>query len=103
MLISDIAIFVLKRDVKLQLTNWKCSWIHLTGCAVGFCLQQLNDSSLIISLLESFLYDKSRSIPTLLSYYPVMESENARGKTVYEYPNKYFVMYGEGSGTDDQK
>ena len=71
--------------------------------SVGFCLQQLNDSSLIISLLESFLYDKSRSISTLLSYYPVMKSENSRGKTVYEYPNKYFVMYGEGSGTDDQK
>jgi len=63
----------------------------------------LNDSSLIISLLESFLYDPSRSVSTLLSYYPVMESTNSRGKTVYEYPNKYFVMFGEGIGTDKQK
>lgn len=66
-------------------------------------LQQLNDSSLIISLLESFLYDQSRPVSTLLSYYPVMESKNSRGKTVYEYPNKYFIMYEGGIGTDGQK
>ena len=64
----------------------------------------MNDSSLIISLLESFLYDRSQSVSRLLSYYPVMEATSARGKTVYEYPNKYFVMYGEKvNGMDKQK
>jgi len=28
MFVSDIAIFVLKRDVKLQLTNSQCMWFH---------------------------------------------------------------------------
>ena len=76
--------------------------IKYCGCVI--CLQQLNDSSLIISLLESFLYDRSQPVSTLLSYYPVMESTSSRGKTVYEYPNKYFIMYGKSiNGMDDQK
>jgi len=67
-------------------------------------VQQLNDSSLIISLLGSFLYDRSQPVSQLLTYYPVLESKNSRGKTVYDYPNKYFIMYGKTvSGVDEQK
>jgi len=67
-------------------------------------LQQLNDSSLIISLLESFLSDRSQSVGTLVSYYPAMESKSSGGKTIYEYPNKYFIMYGKNvAGMDEQK
>ena len=62
-------------------------------------LQQLNDSSLIVSLLESYTKDKAQTIEKLLAFYPELESKNAKGKTVYEYPNKYFVMQGELSGS----
>jgi len=55
----------------------------------------MNDSSVIISALESFLLDQSQSVDTLHSYYPELETENARGKTVFEYPNKYFLMHGK--------
>ena len=58
-------------------------------------MQQLNDSSLIISALESFLVDRSVPIDELVSFYPELETQNSRAKTVYEHPNKYFVMYGD--------
>ena len=57
--------------------------------------QQLNDSSVIISILESYLEDKTTSIETLLSYYPAIETTNAGGKKVMEFPNRYFIMYGD--------
>ena len=58
-------------------------------------LQQLNDSSVIISILESFLEDRNTSLETFLSYYPPMETTNNRGKKVLEFANKYFIMYGD--------
>jgi microsomal prostaglandin-E synthase 2 len=65
---------------------------------------QVNDSSLIVSLLASFLQDRTQSVGKLLTFYPAIESKNSRGKTIYEYPNKYFIMYGEtGQITDDRK
>ena len=69
------------------------------------CLQQLNDSSLIVSLLESYTKDKAQTIEKLVAFYPELESKNNKGKTVYEYPNKYFIMQGEqiGSTTTEQK
>jgi len=39
----------------------------------------------------------------LVSYYPGMETENKRGKTVYEYPNKYFLMYGKEVANPDRR
>ena len=66
-------------------------------------VQQLNDSSLIISALESFLLDQTQSVPQLVSYYPELESENERGKKVYEYPNKYFLMHGKEAALTDKR
>jgi len=67
-------------------------------------LVQLNDSSLIVSLLSSYLLNRSESVTKLQSYYPAIETKNSRGKTVFEFPNKYFMMHGEtGSVTDDRK
>ena len=53
--------------------------------------------------MESYILDKSQTMEKLLSYFPVIESKNEKGKTVYEYPNKYFIMFGEASayGTHD--
>ncbi len=58
-------------------------------------LQQINDSSVIISLLESFLEDRNVSMDKLVTYYPSMEGVDARGKKKLEFPNRYFIMYGE--------
>lgn len=64
---------------------------------------QINDSSVIISVMESHIIDQSQKIEKLLSYFPVIESKNEKGKTVYDYPNKYFIMFGEepAYGTPD--
>ena len=55
----------------------------------------MNDSSVIMSLLESFLENKSESLRKLLTYYPPLEGPNEKGKIVIEYPNKYFIMFGD--------
>merc|ERR1711976_326710 len=55
---------------------------------------QINDSSVIISVLETLLEDPSSTIEKVNSYYPALISQEKR-KTVYEFPNKYFIMYGE--------
>ena len=55
----------------------------------------MNDSSLIMSLLESYLENKSESLRKLHSYYPGIEGPNEKGKTVMDYPNRYFIMFGD--------
>lgn len=54
---------------------------------------QMNDSSVIISIMESHLLDQSQKLSKLLSYFPAIESTNEKGKTIYDYPNKYFIMF----------
>lgn len=57
-----------------------------------FCVQQLNDSSVIISVLESWRQDRQQNLGDLSRCYVCIESEE-KGKKVYEYPNKYFIMF----------
>lgn len=56
---------------------------------------QFNDSSLIISVLESYLIDNSKDLNLLNSYFPALEEKQKNGKIKYEYPNRYFLMYGD--------
>ncbi|XP_068577189.1 prostaglandin E synthase 2 [Cebidichthys violaceus] len=56
---------------------------------------QLNDSSVIISSLKTYLINKDKSVSDILRCYPEMKSVNDRGKEVTEYSNKYWVMLGE--------
>jgi hypothetical protein len=52
---------------------------------------RLVESSLIISLLSTYLTLPKRSFEEVVNFYPVHEGiEN--GKPVVSYPNKYFVM-----------
>ena len=51
---------------------------------------------MIVSILESFLHDRTTSIKTFKSYFPVLE-EMVAGKKKIEFPNRYFVMFGEKS------
>ncbi|KAG8193809.1 hypothetical protein JTE90_029543 [Oedothorax gibbosus] len=63
-------------------------------------LYQLNDSSVIISLLGSFLVDVSGGLESMLKYYVPLVYTNDEGKEIEEVMNKYFVMYGENAKRD---
>ncbi|XP_053329373.1 prostaglandin E synthase 2 [Spea bombifrons] len=56
---------------------------------------QLNDSSVIISVMKTFLVSKRKSLEEVVSYYPSMKSVNEKGKEVIEYNNKYWLMLDE--------
>ncbi|XP_065068283.1 prostaglandin E synthase 2-like [Rhopilema esculentum] len=62
--------------------------------------QQLNDSSLIISILRSYMLGKG-SLDSLLAFYPKIEVEGSKGKK-FEYQNRHNVMYREAMGTKDE-
>ncbi|KAL8562399.1 hypothetical protein ACOMHN_066113 [Nucella lapillus] len=53
---------------------------------------QVNDSSVIVSVLESWRQDRQQSVDKLLQCYACIESEE-KGKKVYDFPNKYFIMF----------
>ncbi|KAL3869901.1 hypothetical protein ACJMK2_042526 [Sinanodonta woodiana] len=66
---------------------------------------QLNDSSVIMSILGSYLVDKSQGLERVTTFYPGIEAKNSRGKTVWEFPNKYFIMFGsrKSKATQEQE
>ncbi|KAG5281520.1 hypothetical protein AALO_G00073170 [Alosa alosa] len=53
---------------------------------------QLNDSSVIISSLKTFLVSREKTIPQILECYPEMTTRNDSGKEVVEFNNKYWIM-----------
>lgn len=55
--------------------------------------QPLNDSSMIVSVLASYLHDKSQKIDELSKYYPVIAVNDENGQFKHEIVNKYFLMY----------
>ncbi|KAG5834939.1 hypothetical protein ANANG_G00266860 [Anguilla anguilla] len=60
------------------------------------CLDhQLNDASLIISTLKTYLINKNKTISDTLIYYPEYKTTNSLGNEVTEYSNKYWVMLNE--------
>ncbi|KAM6169490.1 prostaglandin E synthase 2 [Rhynchocyon petersi] len=60
----------------------------------GDSLQQLNDSSVIISALKSHLVS-GQPLEEILTYYPPMKAVNDQGKEVTEFCNKYWLMLDE--------
>ncbi|KAG8554900.1 hypothetical protein GDO81_003930 [Engystomops pustulosus] len=55
---------------------------------------QLNDSSVIISSIKSFLVSR-KSLEEIVSYYPAIMVKNDKGKEVAEYQNRYWLMLSE--------
>ncbi|XP_055023635.1 prostaglandin E synthase 2 isoform X2 [Misgurnus anguillicaudatus] len=53
---------------------------------------QINDSSVIISALKTYLITKQRTVSEVLDCYPEIKAKNDRGKDVIEFGNKYWVM-----------
>lgn len=56
-----------------------------------FSLQQLNDSSLIISGLSTYFRNKDVDLNKMYEYYPVLVDTNNQNTSIL---NKYFVMHG---------
>lgn len=56
---------------------------------------QMTDSTMIVSLLTSYLNDPSMPIEELAKYYPNISYMNDDGKKVTDILNKYHVIYGE--------
>ena len=70
-----------------------------------FCnFQQFNDSSTIVSVLGSYVLDQTTPLHKLHTYYPELK-EKKRWKTIWDFPNKYFIMYGDKSDarTEEQR
>ncbi|XP_060788550.1 prostaglandin E synthase 2 [Neoarius graeffei] len=53
---------------------------------------QLNDSSVIISTLMTYLISREKGVPEIVACYPEMKGKNDRGRDVTEFGNKYWVM-----------
>ncbi|KAH0535769.1 prostaglandin E synthase 2 [Cotesia glomerata] len=53
----------------------------------------LNDSSMIVSVLASYLTDMSNNLNDLAEYYPVIAMNDESGKFKQEIINKYFLMH----------
>ncbi|CAH2316281.1 outer dense fiber 2 isoform X2 [Pelobates cultripes] len=81
---------VLRREIKFSSYRKVPILIVNAGSPI-----QLNDSSVIISVMKTFLVSKMKSLEELVSYYPSMKATDDRGKEVIQYNNKYWLMLDE--------
>lgn len=58
-----------------------------------FLFQQLLDSTAIISVLETYLKDKSIGLREIIKFYPVTKYVNNTGNESTDIANKYFIMH----------
>ncbi|MGH0170964.1 UNVERIFIED_CONTAM: hypothetical protein FKN15_070121 [Acipenser sinensis] len=65
------------------------------GETLASTTSQLNDSSVISSVIKTYMISKDKNLKQILSYYPEMKYKDEKGKEVTEYSNKYWVMLGE--------
>ncbi|NXW69282.1 PGES2 synthase, partial [Hirundo rustica] len=56
---------------------------------------QLNDSSVIISAIKTYLISRRNSLEEIVSFYPPVKTVTEKGKEVLEYENKYWLMLDE--------
>ncbi|EDV27578.1 expressed hypothetical protein [Trichoplax adhaerens] len=57
---------------------------------------QLNDSSLIVSVLQTFMLRSDQvGLDEIIRYYPELKSTDNKGKEKIEYANRYQIMLGE--------
>ncbi|CAH0716420.1 unnamed protein product, partial [Brenthis ino] len=54
--------------------------------------QQLVDSTAILSILETYLRDKSYELSDIIKFYPLTRYVTDAGKSTLDVTNKYFVM-----------
>ncbi|XP_059045978.1 prostaglandin E synthase 2 [Achroia grisella] len=80
---------VLRQDIKWS--TYKKVPIVLAKVDGGY--QQLLDSTAIISVLETYLQDKSSQLREVAKFYPVTTYLNDAGKNTTDITNKYFIMH----------
>lgn len=80
---------VLRKEIGWS--SYKKVPILLTKLEEGY--QPLNDSSMIISLVASHLYDPSYKVEDLAVYYPNYGMYDEEGNFKFEIINKYFLMF----------
>ncbi|XP_028664421.1 prostaglandin E synthase 2 [Erpetoichthys calabaricus] len=56
---------------------------------------QINDSSVIISVLKTYMVSKEKNLGQIISFFPEMRSKNEKGKEIVEYNNRHWVMLDE--------
>ncbi|KAG1714367.1 Prostaglandin E synthase 2 [Nymphon striatum] len=79
---------------RTETKNFIYKKVPIIFCNIEEQTKQLNDSSLIISVLHSFMKKaKDRDIDSVLQCYPPVTFKNEKGKLVTESQNKYSVMY----------
>ena len=83
---------VLRKEI--EWSAYKKVPILLTKVSGGY--QPLNDSSMIVSLISSYLQDQSKNIEELAKFYPTINITDESGKPKKEIMNKYFLMYQNG-------
>ncbi|XP_046401099.1 prostaglandin E synthase 2 [Ischnura elegans] len=57
--------------------------------------QQMNDSSVIISALTTYLNDQHQNLTDILNFYPPVSFSEPDGKVKTEVMNRYFLMFQE--------
>ncbi|KAJ8866182.1 hypothetical protein PR048_033706 [Dryococelus australis] len=82
---------VLRQEIKWS--QYKKVPILVVQLEEGY--QQLNDSSMIISCLASFLNDPRQNLKDVVKYYPKMEFKDDDGSVKSEVLNRYFLMFQE--------
>ncbi|CAL7943655.1 unnamed protein product [Xylocopa violacea] len=87
---------VLRKEISWS--SYKKVPILLAQVKSGY--QPLNDSSMIISLLASYLKDRSQKIDDLTKHYPSIAMHDENKKLKYEIMNKYFLMYQDNLPSD---
>ncbi|XP_042334940.1 prostaglandin E synthase 2 [Sceloporus undulatus] len=80
---------VMRQEIKFSMYRKVPILLANTGSTL-----QLNDSSVIISAIQTYLISR-KSLEEIVSYYPPMKARNERGKEVTEYGNKYWLMLDE--------
>ncbi|XP_041986178.1 prostaglandin E synthase 2 [Aricia agestis] len=80
---------VLRQDIRWS--NYKKVPILLAKVDGGY--QQLLDSTAIISVLETYLRDKSHQLTDVVKFYPIAKYDDENGKSVVDITNKYFIMH----------
>ncbi|KAK9881466.1 hypothetical protein WA026_016350 [Henosepilachna vigintioctopunctata] len=62
--------------------------------------QPMNDSSMIISALSTYIRDSNKEIEDIVKCYPFIEFIDENGSRKNEIMNRYFLMYSEGMKED---
>lgn len=85
-----------QRDMKrLNAGYLKFNMLRNIFMVIFFFFQQLKDSTMIVSVLQSFLDNKSESIDNLVKCYPTLNYTDEEGDKRVEIMNRYFLMYGQ--------